>query len=100
MRSNKMRTTVAVLLLGHALACATPVLAAEPNPEVVDEADFLRVQNATLRLELAARAYEDAKRVADDEAARVRGKYKLSDSDSIDPQTRAIRRAKAKDQKK
>lgn len=67
-----------------ALFLATSALAAEP--ETVAEADLLRVRVLELEALIARRAWEA-------EAAAVRAKYKLTDGDSIDGQTRQIKRA-------
>lgn len=86
-----------LLLAAHAFAA----------DETADEADVLRVQLAETRaeelaakIELARRDLETLRTAARDERAALQKKYKLGDGDSIDPQTRAIRRAPKKDVKK
>lgn len=95
-----MRSILAVLLCAG-IACA------DPKPEIVDEADVLRVQLAESRAESLAVKIEAAKRdlaelqkAASDERTKLTTKYRLGEGDQIDPQTRAIKRAPKKDVKK
>ena len=74
--------------------------------EIADEADLLRLQLAESRseelaakIEVARRDLEKLRAAADGERAALQKKYRLNDGDKIDPQTRAIVRAK-KDVKK
>jgi hypothetical protein len=88
---------VAVLLLvaGLALACA-PVFAAEPKPETVEEVDLLRAQLADSQAAEARTRAEALALVAQQARDALRAKYRMNPEDGIDPQTRQIRRAKAK----
>lgn len=100
-----MRATVLAFvaaLFCAALACAEPV-----KDETVDEADALRVQLAESRaeelaakIEVARRDLERLRAAADAERAALQKKYRLTDGDRVDPQTRAIVRAPKKDVKK
>lgn len=85
---------VAALLFAAAYACADPV------PEIVDEADVLRVQLAESRadslatkIETAKRDLADLQKQADALRAALQQKYKLAEGDQVDPTTRAIKRA-------
>ncbi len=86
-----MRLIIAILLA----LCAATAHAAAPAaaPEVIAETDLLRVQLAQSQAELRARDAADAKREAEAQVTAFRAKYHLGDGDSIDPQTRVIRRA-------
>ncbi len=92
-----MTRFLAVLILGHALACATPAWA--DKPETVDEVDLLRAQLAESQANEAQTRADALKLVAMQARDNLRAKYKLGDGDAIDPQTRAIRR-KPKEPKK
>lgn len=78
--------TAVLLVLGGAIALAD-------KPELVEEVDVLRVLLARARLDLATQALDTAKRDAQAVSEGVRSKYKLSEADDVDLQTRAIRRA-------
>ncbi len=106
-----MKRLALSLLLCAGLACADNVTPATgtlaPKPEVVDEADVLRVQLAESRadslaakIESARRDLETLQKAAADERAKLTAKYKLADGDQVDPTTRAIKRAPKKDVKK
>ena len=93
-----MKRLALSLLLCAGLACAeTPA-----KPEIVDEADVLRVQLAesraaelTAKIEVARRDLEALKLQAAVavETLEQKYKFKLADGDQIDPTTRAIKRA-------
>ncbi len=78
------------------VVCALALAADPVKPELVEEADLLRVQLAQARVDLAQRTLNDAKRVADEVNTAVQTKYKLGPEDAVDPQTRVIRRASKK----
>jgi hypothetical protein len=92
-----VRRLLAVLVIGHALACITPAWAepqkaSSPPVENIDEADALRFELAQARLAIAQRDMEDA-RVA------LVNKYKPGAGDVVDISARKITR-KAKDPKR
>jgi hypothetical protein len=103
---------VLALLLCAGLACADNVTPAAtgtfaPKPEVVDEADVLRVQLAESRADALAAKIESARRdletlqkAAQDERAKLTAKYRLAAGDQVDPTSREIKRAPKKDVKK
>jgi hypothetical protein len=86
-----MRRIALVPTLMLALAGAAAFAA---EPEVIAEADLLRVQLAQARVELAAHALDDAKRAAEEAVAGLKGRYRIGDADQIDAKTREIKRAK------
>lgn len=86
------RLAVVLLVVLAALVFGGAVALAESLPQEVAEADLLRVQLAQARAELAERALMDARRAVDEAAALVRVKYKIREADTVDVQTRVIKR--------
>lgn len=82
-----------LLIFAVSLVAATARAATPPAPEVIAEVDLLRVQLAQTYAESAQLTADKVKREADEAVKSFRAKYHLGDGDSIDPQTRAIRRA-------
>jgi len=88
-----MRTFVVVFVVFCALALATPAPAEPSKPETIEEVDLLRVQLAESQAREAQARAEALAQAAQQAVAVLRAKYKLGDSDGIDPQTRQIKRA-------
>ncbi len=76
------------------LLLSAPALA--DKPEIIDEVDLLRVQLAESQAAEAKTRAEALQLVAQQAFTALRAKYKLGESDGIDPQTRQIRRAPKK----
>jgi hypothetical protein len=87
------RAALLVLAVAAVLFALGGAIALADKPEVIDEVDILRVQLAESQAAEAQTRAEALKLVAQQAVGALRAKYKLGDSDSIDPQTRQIRRA-------
>jgi hypothetical protein len=94
-----MRPVVKLLVLtvAHAIACA-PAFADVPRPaaivaDTVDEVDLLRAQLAEANAREARTRAEAMELLAIQARGELRAKYHIGDADSIDLQTRQIRRA-------
>jgi hypothetical protein len=94
-----MKRLLAVLLVGHALACGVALAEPAPKPEVVEEVDLLRAQLAESQAQEAKTRAEALQILAMQARDNLRAKYRLGDGDGIDPQTRVIRRAPKPDKK-
>lgn len=91
-----MKTLLAILAALLFLAAH----ASAEQPELADEALVLRWQRDVARVELARRALLEAERAAEASRVAVVTRHKLVDGDSLDAETRVIKRAPKKDVKK